>query len=124
MDKDVFLSFVVPCYNLNDYISRCLNSLGKQIIKGDFEIEYILVNDGSTDNTFDLLNRFAEKDSRAKVINQNNKGVSAARNVGLNAASGKYVFFLDGDDYLTEQASQILYESCYNDSADIIITNA
>ena len=124
MDKDIFLSFVVPCYNINDYVSRCINSLGNQIIKGDFEIEYILVNDGSTDNTFDLLNRFAEKDSRAKVINQNNRGVSAARNAGLNAASGKYVFFLDGDDYVTEQASQILYESCYNDSADIIITNA
>jgi len=101
-----------------------LDSLNKQQIYGDVEVEYIFVNDGSTDNTLTVLKDFEIKDRRAVVIDQKNQGVSAARNAGLKIARGEYVFFLDGDDYLIDDASQILYTLSKDNKADILISNA
>lgn len=123
MNLDIFLSYIVPCYNVEKYLPRCIESLKKQFIPG-FGIEIIMVNDGSSDNSLALLQEFAESDSRVVVINQANQGVSASRNAGLQVAKGKYVFFLDSDDWLIEDASQILYEVCNSDQPDIIVANA
>jgi len=124
MKEKIFISYIIPCYNVQDYLPRCLESLSQQKIESDGEIEFILVNDGSTDKTLSLLKDFSVKEERAIVIDQTNRGVSAARNAGLNIAKGEYVFFLDSDDWLTDDASQILYDVCHNDEPDIIITNA
>lgn len=125
MKEKIFISYIIPCYNVQTYLLRCLESLTSQNI-GDSsdKIEFILINDGSTDDTLAKLHDFANKEERAIVIDQDNRGVSSARNAGLNVAKGKYVFFLDSDDWLTDDASQILYDICHNDEPDIIITNA
>lgn len=124
MDSGVFISYIIPCYNVQDYLPKCLESLAIQKIENGANIEFILVNDGSTDNTFSQLKEFAASDDRAKVINQTNRGVSAARNAGLMASKGKYVFFLDSDDWLSEDATLMLYAVCNSDEPDIVVTNA
>lgn len=120
----MILSYIIPCYNVQDYLPRCLLSLASQKYRGDSEIEFVLVNDGSTDSTLSLLREFERKEHRAVVIDQTNQGVSAARNAGLKVAKGKYVFFLDGDDWLTDDASDIICELSQNGTPDILLTNA
>jgi len=122
--KYIFISYIIPCYNIHDYLPKCLDSLSKQKINTDVEVEFVLVNDGSPDNCLEIIRDFAAKDSRAVVVDQKNQGVSAARNAGLKVAKGEYVFFLDGDDYLTVDASLILYDVCKEHNGDIIINNA
>lgn len=96
MEANIKLSIVVPVYNAEEYLEKCLNSLVNQTIKN---IEIILVNDGSTDNSLKICERFAQTDSRIKIFNQINSGQSKARNVGLDNASGEYVSFMDSDDW-------------------------
>lgn len=96
-----FLSVIIPVYNVEKYIEACLESVISQSYS-DFEI--ICVNDGSTDNSLHLLEKYRTRDSRIKIINQNNKGVSEARNRGLREAAGDYVCFVDSDDLLTADA--------------------
>lgn len=91
------ISIIVPIYNSEEYLKECLNSLVNQTFK---DIEIICVNDGSTDNSLEIVKYFAEKDSRIKVINQENKGQSAARNAGLKIASGEWITFIVSDDYI------------------------
>ncbi|MBR6327490.1 MAG: glycosyltransferase, partial [Alphaproteobacteria bacterium] len=91
------ISVVLPIYNVEDYLPKCLDSLLLQTYD-NFEI--IAVNDGSTDHCLDILQKYAKRDQRIKIINQKNQGVSAARNAGLNAATGDYVSMPDPDDYL------------------------
>ena len=124
MKKNPFISYIVPCYNLQDYLPRCLESLSRQEIRDNSQIEFILVNDGATDNTPQLLGEYEKKEPRAVIINQYNQGVSVARNNGLHKAQGEYVFFLDGDDYLTDNASQAIFDICRDGKPDIVITNA
>jgi glycosyltransferase involved in cell wall biosynthesis len=124
MEKEIFISYIVPCYNVEKYLPKCMESLSRQRIDNGAGIEYIFVNDGSTDGCLDLLNTFAAKDERAKVIDKKNQGVSAARNHGLKMATGKYVFFLDGDDFLTDEASQLVYDVYMQKDVDIIIPRA
>lgn len=123
MDSNVYISYIVPCYNVEQYLPRCIDSLKRQNIPG-IEIEFIMVNDGSPDNSLDILRDFERTDNRVVLINQNNQGVSAARNSGFKMARGKYVFFLDGDDYLTDEASQLVYDESQVCCPDIIIPNA
>lgn len=117
---NIYLSYIVPCYNIERYLPRCIDSLSKQYIDG-YEIEFILVNDGSTDGTLTIINEFAERDERVVVINQSNQGVCNARNNGLKVAKGKYVFFLDGDDWLTDDASEKIYRAGNKGFPDILI---
>ncbi len=120
---DIFISYVIPCYNVGKYLPKCMESLSKQDIKEGAGIEFVFVNDGSKDDTLMLLKDFASKDCRVQIIDQKNQGVSAARNNGLKRSKGEYVFFLDGDDFLTDDASQIVYDSC-KCKPDILITCA
>lgn len=111
------ISVIVPVYNVDKYIKQCLNSILNQSLK---EIEIICVNDGSTDNSLNILQEFAQKDSRITIINQENKGVSAARNKGIEVAKGKYIMFFDGDDYYCENtAFEKVYNVVENENTDI-----
>lgn len=90
-------SFIVPVYNTSKYLKKCLDSLAGQNFK-DFEI--IIVNDGSTDNSKNIISEYEEKYNNIKVINQKNGGLSVARNNGVKEATGKYLIFIDSDDYV------------------------
>ena len=90
-------SFIVPVYNTSKYLKKCLDSLVKQNFK-DFDI--IIVNDGSTDNSKDIIKKYESKYSNIKVINEENQGLSMARNNGVKKVSGKYIIFIDSDDYV------------------------
>jgi len=97
------LSIVIPVYNSARYLDDCLQSLLNQDIEpGEYEI--LCINDGSQDNSLEILNRYAKSYSNIIVIDQNNAGHSAARNTGLNAAVGKYVWFVDSDDFVDENS--------------------
>jgi len=100
------ISLIIPLYNAEKYLYPCLNSVASQTFK-DFEV--LCVNDGSTDNTEEIVKSFAEKDSRFKLINQKNAGCSMARNHGLKEAKSPYIALLDQDDMLHPQAMEVLY---------------
>lgn len=103
--SEIILSIITTTYNVEMYIAEFLNSVLHY--KGD-EIELIIVNDGSTDETLDRIQKF--KDKRIKIINQENKGLSAARNIGFKCANGEYIWFIDSDDYISEDAINIILE--------------
>ena len=90
------VSIIIPVYNVEKYLSHCLNSVLSQNFN-DFEI--LLVNDGSTDGSDKICNEYAEKDNRIRAFHKENNGLSSARNYGLKKSSGKYVIFLDSDDF-------------------------
>lgn len=94
------VSFIVPSYNFGAHITECVDSILAQTVS---EIEVIVVNDGSTDNTKEILEALAQKDARVRPINKENEGVSKARNTGLLAANGEYIAFVDSDDYLAPE---------------------
>lgn len=115
------LSVIVPIYNLNTFLPICLDSLIRQTYKN---LEIILINDGSTDNSGEICNKYAERDSRIKVIHQNNQGVSAARNAGLDLSKGNYITFVDGDDWCDKdyfEKSVKVFEE--NNDVNVVITN-
>ena len=94
--QEELISIIIPIYNAEKYIERCINSLKNQTYKN---IEIICINDGSTDNSLNILKRIAITDNRITIIEQENKGVSVARNKGIESAKGKYIMFLDADDW-------------------------
>lgn len=98
-------SFIVPVYNTNKYLKKCLDSLIKQTFK-DFEI--IVVNDGSTDKSLEIIEEYKNKYVNIKLINQNNQGLSVARNNGILKATGKYILFIDSDDYIEKDLLKML----------------
>lgn len=98
-------SIIVPVYNVEKYLVKCLDSLINQTYTN---IEIICINDGSTDNSLKILNEYARVDSRVIVINQENQGVSIARNKGLDTATGDYVFFIDADDWINLNTCEII----------------
>lgn len=111
------VSIIVPIYNTEAFLPKCLDSLRNQTYP---EIEIILVNDGSTDSSLQICNHYAQKFSNISVINQMNKGVSAARNQGIKAARGEYITFVDSDDELCPEAVEIMYRIITDWSADIV----
>ena len=114
MEKNnVLISIIVPVYNVEKYVKKCVLSLTRQTYKN---CEFIFVNDGTKDKSVEIIKRI--KDSRIKIINQENKGVSAARNAGLDAAKGEYILFLDADDYVTNDYVEYLYKLIKNNEAD------
>ena len=112
------VSVIVPVYNVEDYLDDCLTSLINQTFK---DIEIICVNDGSTDNSLNMLNEYASKDDRIKVFSKENSGPGPTRNYGLDQACGEYVLFLDSDDWLDLDAIKILYEKSKADDLDLLI---
>ena len=111
------ISVIIPAYNAEKYISYCLDSVLNQTFT-DFEI--ICVNDGSKDGTLNLLNEYTKKDSRIKVINQENQGCGYSRNNGYDAANGKYVYFLDSDDAIHPQFLEIMHYFAKIYNADFV----
>lgn len=101
-------SIIIPVYNVAQYLPKCLDSVLAQTC-ADFEA--VCVNDGSTDNSLEILEEYQKKDSRIKVVSQQNGGLSVARNTGLSHAHGDYVFFLDSDDWIELDALKILSEN-------------
>lgn len=116
MQKKV--SVIVPIYNSEENLSRCIESILSQSHKN---LEVILVNDGSTDKSLEICENFSQKDKRIIVISQKNSGVSAARNFGLAVATGKFVQFVDADDYLNSNMTQCLLENITKNNADFVI---
>ena len=112
------ISIIVPVYNLENYIEKTVAQLTNQTYKN---LEIILVNDGSTDNSLEICNNLAEKDSRIVVVNQINSGVSAARNAGIKQSTGEYIGFCDGDDAVEKDIYEFLYKNLVADNADISI---
>lgn len=115
--KDVDLSIIIPAYNVERYIEECLNSIVKQDIK--YQCEVIIVNDGSTDSTEEKIKKI--HDNRIKYISQKNKGLSGARNTGLNNAVGKYVMFVDSDDIVCDGSIEVMMDSIVNKDIDVVI---
>lgn len=112
------VSVVLPVYNCEKYLRQCLDSLFAQTLQ---DIEIICVNDGSTDGSFDILKEYAAKDMRFVIINSENKGAGAARNLGIEAACGKYLAFPDSDDWFEPTMLSAAYRTAEKNSADITI---
>lgn len=117
MEKENRISFIVPAYNVEMYILKCLNSLIPFIQE---EHELIIINDGSTDNTLNIIHEFKCKFPEVIVIDQENKGLSGARNSGLHYATGEYVWFIDSDDYIDSEKSLMVLDNI-KDNYDSIV---
>lgn len=115
---DDLISVIVPVYNVEAYLCRCLDSICGQTYKS---LEIILVDDGSKDRSGEICDRYMEKDSRIRVIHKPNGGVSSARNQALKIATGKYIGFVDADDYVTDVMFETLHQSITQYNADIAI---
>lgn len=114
------LSIIVPVYNGEKFIEKCIDSIINQTLK---EIEILIVNDGSKDNTLSIIEGIAKKDSRVKILNQKNFGVSAARNNGISKVRGKYIAFVDADDYIDKTMYEKMYKKAEKFNSDIVICN-
>ncbi|MBR3251104.1 MAG: glycosyltransferase family 2 protein [Erysipelotrichaceae bacterium] len=112
------ISVIVPVFNIEDYIERCLNSLQAQTMK---DIEIIVIDDGSTDSSGKICDKFAEEDPRFKIIHKDNEGLSAARNDGLDISKGKYIMFVDGDDWVEPEFCEAPYSIAEETDAEIVI---
>ncbi|SHE95175.1 glycosyltransferase [Schwartzia succinivorans] len=117
MDK-IDVSVVVPVYNVEKYLKDCLDSLERQTLKN---IEVIMVNDGSTDGSRNIAEEYACRNDNFLLIDRLNGGLSAARNTGMSFAKGKYIYFLDSDDYLVDNALELLYKKSENDNLDVLL---
>lgn len=117
----ILLSIIVPVYNIENYITRCIESLLNQEFSPN-EYEIILINDGSTDNSGQICQHYTILYNNIILINQINQGVSAARNLGLEMARGKFICFVDGDDYLISNGLSIVFNSyTLKDNPDVTI---
>lgn len=114
-NNKTLVSFVIPSYNVENYIENCINSIIQQNYKN---IEIIPVNDGSTDDTPAIIDRIASTDARIKPIHKKNEGVSVARNTGIDAVTGDFVVFVDGDDYLAPEYTDYMLSLVEDNNAD------
>lgn len=114
------VSVIVPVYNVEKYLKRCLDSLINQTLS---DINIICINDGSKDSSLQILEQYAQKDSRIVIYNQQNSGLSVARNTGLEHASGEYIGFVDSDDWVDLDFYEKLYNSAKNNNADIAVAD-
>ena len=112
---DKLISVIVPVYNVEKYLNKCVESIVNQTYKN---LEIILVDDGSPDNCPQMCDAWAKKDGRIKVIHKKNGGASSARNAGLDAATGEYIAFVDGDDYLSAEIYETLLKLILTHRAD------
>lgn len=115
---DIVVSIIVPVYNSEKFLERCLQSLMKQSF---LQFEVLLLDDGSTDNSLSICKEYAEADKRIRVFHTENQGVSATRNMGLKYAQGKYIRFVDADDYIPQESLEKLVKTIINADADLVI---
>jgi len=113
--KDITVTIVVPCYNVDEYIEKCAKSIIAQTYK---KLEILFVDDGSVDKTGEILDEL--NDNRVEVMHINNGGLSNARNIGIEKASGKYICFIDGDDYIEQNYVEKLLTAALKADADIV----
>ena len=107
MEKEL-ISVIVACYNVESFIKQCIDSI---IVQTYSNIEIIVINDGSTDSTLDILKQFSFTDERIKIVNQLNRGLSEVRNIGAKTAKGAFLIFVDGDDWLDHNYLEILFKN-------------
>jgi len=112
------ISIIVPVYNAEKYVNKCLNSIRCQTLKN---LEIIVINDGSTDNSGEICDKIAIEDSRVKILHKENGGLSSARNAGIELATGEYVGFVDSDDWVEPQMYEYLLNNAINNKAEISI---
>lgn len=117
MNNDV-ISVVVPIYNAEKYLKRCIESILNQSYR---ELEVLLINDGSKDSSLNIIKEYASIDSRIRIVDKENEGVSKTRNRGLNEATGKYIYFIDSDDYIDADTIELLYKSIENNSNQLSV---
>lgn len=119
MNQDILFSIVVPVYNVEKYIGQCIESLASQTYEN---IEIILVDDGSTDGSSDICDEYSKADKRVRVIHKQNEGVAKARNIGVDVARGRYIMFVDSDDYLSDKdVIQNAYDILKIDDVDLVL---
>lgn len=114
------ISVIVPVYNVKPFLVECLDSIINQTYKN---LEIILVDDGSNDGSEKICDEYKEKDDRIKVIHQRNRGLSVARNIGIEKSNGKYLTFVDSDDYIHKEMLEVLYENIKKYNCEISICN-
>ena len=112
------VSVIVPVYNVEKYIDKCINSLVNQTLK---DIEIIIVNDGSPDNSEEIIKKYLKKYQNIKYLKKKNGGMSSARNYGLKYASGEYIGFVDSDDYVSFDMYEKMYNKAKNDDLDMVV---
>ena len=113
----VKISVIIPVYNVEKYLRQCLDSICSQTFK---DIEIICVNDGSADGSLDILKEYRENDERISIYTQENRGAGASRNLGIDHATGEYVYFMDSDDYINQDALEIL-SSYFDKNPDFVM---
>ena len=116
----VKVSVIVPIYNVEEYINKCIDSILNQTFR---EFELILVDDGSTDNSGNICDTYKSIDNRVRVIHKDNGGLSDARNFGIEAATGEFLYFIDGDDFIHEDTLESMYNSIMKTNSDISVCN-
>lgn len=112
------ISIIVPVYNMEKYLEKCLDSLVNQTLK---EIEIIVINDGSKDNSINILKQYAKKYKNIKIYDHDNQGISKTRNFGIEKAKGEYIAFIDSDDYVDTRMFEVMYERAKKDNLDIVV---
>ena len=118
MNNQPKISVIIPVYNTAKYLSKCLDSILNQTLK---EIEVIVVNDGSKDNSQELIDAYKEKDGRIVSIQKENGGLSDARNVGIDVANGEFIAFVDSDDYIDLSMFEMMYGLSQKHQAEIVL---
>ena len=118
VNREDVISVIVPVYNMEQYLERCVNSIINQTYRN---LEIILVDDGSTDSSPQMCDRYAEADARIKVVHKSNGGLSDARNAGLKVAGGAYIGYVDSDDWIEPQMYQRMYNACIENGAQVAI---
>lgn len=118
--NETLISVIVPVYNVEAYLDKCMESIVNQTYKN---IEIVLVDDGSPDNCPSMCDKWAEKDSRIKVIHKQNGGLSDARNAGISYSHGDYITFVDSDDYLAEDCIAVLYDVLRSNNAEMSVAS-
>lgn len=114
---DSLISIIVPVYNTENYLEKCLYSLVNQTYKN---IEIIIIDDGSPDNSMNIIQKFVLADNRVKVISQKNQGLSGARNTGMNNANGDYIMFIDSDDWIEIDTCEKAINASEKYNADVV----
>lgn len=124
MENNIFqnklISIVVPVYNVEKYIEKCIVSIINQTYTN---IEIIIVNDGTKDNSLEVIKKYINNDKRIRVINQENAGLSEARNTGIKNALGQYILFVDSDDFIDKKMVEKMYKKLQEDNSQIVMCN-
>lgn len=118
MSEMCLVSIVVPVYNVEKYLKRCLDSL---LVQTYNNIEIIIIDDGSTDSSREICDEYKQKDPRINVVHKENGGLADARNVGIDCSKGDYIFFVDSDDWVSKNCIEVLINEMINNSVEIVV---